>query len=77
MLVSQISLSFRRARKLTDVAIVRLEQIAPFPFDQVQANAALYPNAKAFWVQEEPFNAGAYGFVAPHFNTALSGVTPK
>jgi 2-oxoglutarate dehydrogenase E1 component len=64
-------------RKIHDVAIIRIEQLAPFPFDLVQSNAAHYPNAKFYWVQEEPFNAGAYGFLAPHFTTALNGVTPK
>lgn len=62
-------------RKITDVAIVRVEQLAPFPFDAVQHNASMFPNAKVVWVQEEPFNAGAYGFVAPHFHTVL-GATP-
>lgn len=67
----------RTRRQLKNVAIIRIEQLAPFPFDLVQSNAAHYPNAEFFWVQEEPFNAGAYGFAAPHFTTALNGITPR
>ena len=44
-------------------AIVRLEQLFPFPDTQITKTLALYPNAKKFvWVQEEPRNKGAYRF---------------
>jgi 2-oxoglutarate dehydrogenase E1 component len=44
-------------------AIVRLEQLFPFPDTQVTKTLAQYPNAKKFvWVQEEPRNKGAYRF---------------
>jgi 2-oxoglutarate dehydrogenase E1 component len=66
----------RKEGKGNDVAIVRVEQIAPFPFDLVAAQARLYPNAKPYWVQEEPLNAGCYGFVSLHMITAL-GKLPK
>lgn len=66
----------RKEGAANDVAIVRLEQIAPFPFDLVAAQSKLYPNATPFWVQEEPLNAGCFGFVALHFATAL-GRLPK
>jgi 2-oxoglutarate dehydrogenase E1 component len=66
----------RMKREATDVAIVRVEQVAPFPFDLVAKNFEHYPNAEAFWVQEEPFNAGCYGFAALHFKTALKGIIP-
>lgn len=69
-------LAERAKRGLADVAIIRLEQLAPFPFDLVKSNAAHYPHAQFFWVQEEPYNAGAYGFVAPHFRTVLNE-TPR
>lgn len=66
----------REKRNLNNVALIRVEQLAPFPFDAIKSNAKQYPKAKFYWVQEEPFNAGAYSFVAPHFQTVL-GVTPK
>ncbi len=43
----------------TDVALVRLEQLYPFPQTQVDAILAKYKNAKLVWVQEEAENMGA------------------
>ncbi len=44
-------------------AIVRLEQLFPFPDGALTKILAMYPNAKKFaWVQEEPRNMGAYRF---------------
>merc|ERR1712137_956880 len=57
----------------SDVAIIRLEQIAPFPFDLVDKECSRYPNAQVTWVQEEPMNQGAWTFVAPRIETALNG----
>ena len=45
------------------VAICRVEQIAPFPFDLVRRELLRYPNARTIWAQEEPMNMGAYDFV--------------
>ena len=52
----------RTERKLeNDVAIVRVEQLYPFPYDEVKAELAKYPNAKSVvWAQEEPKNQGAF-----------------
>lgn len=47
----------------TDVAIVRLEQIYPLPYQQLQALQKKYKNAEWVWVQEEPRNMGAAGFL--------------
>jgi 2-oxoglutarate dehydrogenase E1 component len=49
---------------ITDVAIVRVEQLYPFPEQQIQAILAQYPSAKPFWVQEESINMGAWSFIA-------------
>ncbi len=43
-----------------DVAIVRLEQLYPFPEKQVEELFKKYADAKVFWVQEEPANMGAW-----------------
>ncbi|MFN8643422.1 MAG: 2-oxoglutarate dehydrogenase E1 component [Candidatus Binatia bacterium] len=54
----------REQRDVDDVAIVRVEQLYPFPADEIAA--ALAPFAAAgeiFWVQEEPWNMGAWHFV--------------
>ncbi|KAJ3117620.1 hypothetical protein HK100_000776 [Physocladia obscura] len=48
------------------VALVRLEEISPFPWDDVKDILQEFPNAIEFlWVQEEPQNQGSYTFVAP------------
>jgi len=64
----------REKESRTDVAIVRLEQLYPFPGDQVLEQLARYPNAKAVrCAQEEPENMGAYEFV----HARLHSVLPK
>jgi 2-oxoglutarate dehydrogenase E1 component len=46
-------------------AILRLEQLYPFPKERLRAILGAYPNARRFlWVQEEPRNMGAWSFVA-------------
>jgi 2-oxoglutarate dehydrogenase E1 component len=49
--------------KRKDVAIVRLEQIAPFPKTQLSKILKKYGNAELVWVQEEPENMGAWGYM--------------
>lgn len=46
-----------------DIAIVRLEQIYPYPEEQMQALRKKYAKAEFCWVQEEPKNMGAYSFL--------------
>jgi len=53
-----------------DVAIVRLEQIAPFAFDKAAKYCAKYDNAEVVWAQQEPKNMGAYSYVNPRLMTA-------
>jgi 2-oxoglutarate dehydrogenase E1 component len=60
-----------------DVAIVRIEQVAPFPFDLVAKEVARYPNAKVAFVQEEPRNMGAWSYVAPRIHTATRVINKK
>jgi 2-oxoglutarate dehydrogenase E1 component len=47
-----------------NVAVVRVEQLYPFPIVQLREILSSYPNAKqVVWVQEEPENMGAWRFV--------------
>ncbi|XP_014295484.1 2-oxoglutarate dehydrogenase complex component E1 isoform X6 [Microplitis demolitor] len=63
----------RSERGLDDkVAITRVEQISPFPYDLVKQEAAKYPNAELVWAQEEAKNQGAWTYVQPRFSTALN-----
>ena len=48
----------------TAVAVVRVEQLYPWPFDQLDEIVARYPNARELvWLQEEPENMGPWNFV--------------
>lgn len=60
----------REKKGQTDVAVVRVEQLAPFPWDRVAEEAAVYKNAELVWCQEEPKNMGAWSFVEPRIATA-------
>ncbi|MFZ3323361.1 MAG: 2-oxoglutarate dehydrogenase E1 component [Usitatibacter sp.] len=51
----------RAKRGIDDIAIVRIEQLYPFPHEEFQAQIDLYPGAKnVVWCQEEPGNQGAW-----------------
>ncbi|MBY0379073.1 MAG: 2-oxoglutarate dehydrogenase E1 component [Burkholderiales bacterium] len=54
-------LNERKACNLdSSVAIVRVEQLYPFPVEQLKAELSKYKDKKVFWVQEEPHNQGAW-----------------
>ena len=53
-----------RDKRNAPVAVVRVEQLYPFPIDQINDIIASYPNAKEIvWLQEEPENMGPWHFV--------------
>lgn len=51
-------------------------QISPFPFDLVRAEAQKYTNAELVWCQEEHKNMGYYDYVRPRFLTVLANKKP-
>ena len=55
-------LAFKRTElQRADTAIIRIEQLYPFPHKQFEAEIKRYPNAgEAVWCQEEPQNQGAW-----------------
>uniref|UniRef100_A0A669CWB6 2-oxoglutarate dehydrogenase complex component E1 n=1 Tax=Oreochromis niloticus TaxID=8128 RepID=A0A669CWB6_ORENI len=59
-----------------DVAIIRLEQISPFPFDLVSEEVEKYTNAELVWCQEEHKNMGYYDYVRPRFLTVVANKKP-
>ncbi|XP_041646191.1 2-oxoglutarate dehydrogenase-like, mitochondrial isoform X2 [Cheilinus undulatus] len=62
----------RKQQKLeSDIAIIRLEQISPFPFDLVRAETEKYASAELVWCQEEHKNMGYYDYVRPRFLTVV------
>ena len=66
-------LKMRRTGSLTNVAIVRIEQLYPFPAQEYAAVLGRYPNATDIvWCQEEPQNQGAW-FQIRHRLQELAG----
>ena len=65
-------LAAREERGVDDVALVRLEQIAPFPSRSLMVELAPYRDAEVVWCQEEPENMGAWSFVAPRIEAVLA-----
>jgi len=58
-------LAYRREKKITDAALVRIEQLYPFPVKAFSAAIEQFPNAKeVVWCQEEPRNQGAWYWLA-------------
>lgn len=65
-------LAKRREQKLDNIALVRLEQMYPFPVDEMQAILDPYAQVKDWvWCQEEPYNQGAWFKVVPDINALL------
>lgn len=62
----------RAENNQTDVAIVRVEQLSPFPFHEVAAELSKYPNAEVVWGQEEPMNMGPHVYVKERILSTMS-----
>ena len=60
-----------------DVAIVRVEQIYPLPYKQLEALYNKYSKATWFWVQEEPLNMGAASFLQMNLKSINYGIISR
>ncbi|KAJ9442211.1 2-oxoglutarate dehydrogenase [Diplonema papillatum] len=71
----QVYFHLRNTRDKTeafDIALVRIEQLSPFPWEKVQDEMDRYPKAAALqWCQEEPKNMGSWTFIEPRMNSML------
>jgi 2-oxoglutarate dehydrogenase E1 component len=68
-------LKSRRESKIESVAIVRIEQLYPFPSDEYEAIVHKYSNVKeVVWCQEEPQNQGSWYQIRHRLQ---SGLSPK
>ncbi|MSR18322.1 MAG: 2-oxoglutarate dehydrogenase E1 component [Phycisphaerales bacterium] len=69
----------RAAGKFSNFALVRLEQLYPFPQTEIAAVLEAHPHAEICWAQEEPENAGAWRFIRgafiDRFGKVLRGFT--
>jgi 2-oxoglutarate dehydrogenase E1 component len=64
----------RAKRGIDDIALVRIEQLYPFPHEEFAEQLALYPNAKSVvWTQEEPRNQGAWHRIQHYLVRHLNG----
>jgi 2-oxoglutarate dehydrogenase E1 component len=67
----------RRDKGVQDVAIIRLEQLHPFPQQSLGQALAPYRNADVVWCQEEPENMGGWTFVDRRIERVLKGLDIK
>jgi 2-oxoglutarate dehydrogenase E1 component len=70
-------LTERREKAVNDVAILRLEQIHPFPEKTLARELASYRNAELVWCQEEPENMGAWNFLDRRLEKVLLAIGAK
>ncbi|WP_431282108.1 2-oxoglutarate dehydrogenase E1 component [Humitalea sp. 24SJ18S-53] len=70
-------LAARQEQGVKDVAIVRLEQMHPFPDRGLRDALLPYVNAEVVWCQEEPENMGAWQFVDRRIEKVLLGIDIK
>ncbi len=62
----------QEAEKQQDVALLRIEQLYPLRTDLLAASSAPFRQTpKVAWVQEEPANMGAWGFLRPQLAELL------
>src|ERR1700728_662570 len=61
----------REKRGVTDVYLLRIEQLYPFPTKLVIGELRRFQTADIVWCQEEPRNMGAWTFVDPYLEWAL------
>lgn len=61
----------------TDTAIVRVEQLYPLPYAQLEALQAKYNAATWFWVQEEPLNMGAASYLQMNLKSINYGIISR
>jgi 2-oxoglutarate dehydrogenase E1 component len=70
-------LKARRKEALHEVALVRIEQLYPFPSEEYQAMLNRYPNAReVVWCQEEPQNQGAWYQIRHRLQELVIGRRP-
>ena len=70
-------LAARTERGIKDVALVRVEQLYPFPFNALGKELKRYTKAEVVWCQEEHQNMGSWNFVDRRIETLLSGLSIK
>ena len=63
-------LHYKRVNKISNVAIVRIEQLFPLPVNEINNIIESYTFDEIVWAQEEPRNMGAWGHLLMHFEAS-------
>jgi 2-oxoglutarate dehydrogenase E1 component len=67
----------QQKKKRKDIAIIRIEQLHPFPKSQVLKELEKYKVDEVFWVQEEPENMGAWAFILRSFREVKKDIISR
>ncbi|MCH9665614.1 MAG: 2-oxoglutarate dehydrogenase E1 component [Gammaproteobacteria bacterium] len=71
-------LDYRQEHNIKNTAILRIEQLYPFPHAHIDEALSVYTNVKYFvWCQEEPMNQGAWYSSKHHLEIVNKGSCPK
>ena len=62
---------------IENVAILRLDQLYPFPYDALTDELDCYTSCESYWVHEEPSNMGAYFFVKDRIESVMHSLNMK
>jgi 2-oxoglutarate dehydrogenase E1 component len=67
----------RETRKINNIALVRVEELYPFPAQRLAEQLKRYPNAEIVWCQEEPQNMGYWYYIDRRIEGVLKEVGSK
>src|SRR5204863_3614538 len=67
----------REEAKISDVYILRVEQLYPFPARALMHELSRFKQAEIVWCQEEPKNMGAWSFIQPNLEWVLERIDSK
>jgi 2-oxoglutarate dehydrogenase E1 component len=67
----------REKRGISDIYLLRLEQLYPFPLKALVTELGRFKQADIVWCQEEPRNMGAWAFVQPYLEWVLEQIGAK
>ncbi len=64
----------KSAQGLSQIALVRIEELSPFPRHELAGALWKYGDAEMVWAQEEPKNQGSWSYVQPRLEAVLRGL---
>jgi len=70
-------LEYKEKNKVTDIAIIRIEQLYPFPENQLDDTLNTFADAEVVWVQEEPSNMGFWAFLLRTYTNKKFGLIAR